>query len=158
MSALHVPFAGRSAVRWVFLIVALGGFSVAPTRSAAEEPVRPVMSPKLKDLLKERLTTAREMAALVKERFKNGHATVEQMADATRVLFNAELDACETQKERISVLEKFVVAAKEFEQYVTERAKVGQGTPDSALMAKSERLKAEIALERERLKEAGKGK
>lgn len=154
MPVLHLRSCGSQTIRLAFVVVAIGGLA-APSTAAADVPAA---SAKLKDLLKERVAAAREVGAMVKERFKNGHATIEQMHDAARLLYDAELDACETLKDRVAVLEKLVAAAKELEEYAAQRAKTGLGTPDSALVAKAERLKAEIALERERAKGTDKAK
>jgi hypothetical protein len=115
-----------------------------------------VKDSKLKDLLKERLATTREFARLVGQRFKNRDGTLEEMMEATRILLEAELDVCDSDKERIAILDKFLAAARENERIATNLNKAGQGRESTALKAKTDRLQVEIALERTKVKAAVK--
>ena len=65
-----------------------------------------------------------------------------------------ELELAESPKERITILEKFLAEAKQHEKHVAPAA--GQGEPVLVLEAKAHRLKAEIALEREKEKQLDK--
>ncbi len=121
----------------------------------AEEPApRRAKKSKLEDLLKERLATVREISRLVKARFKSGEATVDQLREASRMLLEAELELCGSDKDRIKVWEMAVVEAKELERIADNFAKTGQGHVSAALAAKADRLQAEIALERAKAKAA----
>jgi hypothetical protein len=115
-----------------------------------------VKDSKLKELQKERLATTREFARLVGQRFKNRDGTLEEMMEATRILLEAELDVCDSDKERIAILEKFLGAARENERIATNLNKAGQGRESTALKAKTDRLQVEIALERAKVKPAVK--
>jgi multidrug efflux pump subunit AcrA (membrane-fusion protein) len=108
----------------------------------------PHQDTKLKELQKERLAATRDFAKQVKERVKNGNGTLEDLIEPTRMLLEAELDLCDSDKERIAVLEKILAEAKYTERLAAGFASKGQGRQSTADMAKAERLRFEIALER----------
>jgi len=109
---------------------------------------------KLKALLRERLDTARDMAALVTKAYEAGSGSFAAVHEANLAVLHAELDLCQREKDRVVVLEKFVVALKRFEKQVVERHKAGAVPPSDVLKAKLARLEGEIALERARTKTA----
>src|SRR5262249_51519320 len=110
----------------------------------------------LQKLLEERLATARDYAKLVTQRVKNHEGMPEELMEATRIVFEAELDLCASSKERVRVLEKFLLEAKENEKFLMRVSATGQGRQSTALKAKTERLQVEIALEQARAKAAPK--
>jgi hypothetical protein len=116
--------------------------------SRADEPKPPADEAKIKDLQKERLALLREMARLVGERFRNGQGTWEELREADRVLLNAELDDCGTDKERMDVLEKLLALAKDREKMTEQLTKAGQMRTGAAMLARADRLQAEIDLAR----------
>jgi len=67
----------------------------------------------------------------------------------------AELEQCSSDKDRIAVLEKFVVEARKREEHTVQRGKAGQATPRAVLMARADRLQAEITLENARARAGG---
>jgi outer membrane protein TolC len=67
-------------------------------------------------------------------------------------LLNAQLEQCESDKERIKVLEEMVALAKESEKNAVQRYQTGAAPQSDALMATAARLDAEIALERAKSK------
>jgi hypothetical protein len=96
---------------------------------------------KLKALLKERLATLQEAAAQADKEHRIGKASVAEVMEARRAVRDAELELCDTDKERLAVLEKMLEEARAFEK--------GAGkASSSALRAKADRLQIEIALER----------
>jgi outer membrane protein TolC len=107
---------------------------------------------KLKDLLKERLVTVREIASAITTQYETGRVGFEQWYRAKQTALSAELDLCESDKQRIAGLEKSVTLAKECEKMADARFKAGQALPTEVLMAKAGRLEAEIALERVKAK------
>jgi hypothetical protein len=111
---------------------------------------------KLKELLKERLATTRELAKQVTQRLKKIQGRPEEQLEATRLMFEAELDVCDSDKERIAVLEKFLASAKDNEKIAMQLHKTGEAAETTALGAKAERLRVEIALERAKAKAAVK--
>jgi len=127
------------------IVVALAASSLA----VAQEPNRTeVKNAKLKDLLNERLATAKEFAKQVKMRFDNLQGTIDQLVEANRMLADAELDLCDSDKDKIAVLERFVATTKETEKRAAQLVRSGQALTSTELKARMERLQAEIALER----------
>jgi hypothetical protein len=112
----------------------------------AQEPAK--NDAKIKDLQKERLLIVREAAKKEMQHFKAGIGRGEEVVDSTRVLMDAELDVCESNKERIAALEGILAAAKENETMIKQFADSRQGREGIALLARAERLRVEIALER----------
>ena len=107
---------------------------------------------KLKALLEERHATLQAIASQVAKEFENGVATPGQVREANKAVLKAELDACDTDKERVVVLEKVLGIAKEQEKETDEAVKSGRLFSRDALKSKAERLDVEIALERARAK------
>jgi outer membrane protein TolC len=66
-------------------------------------------------------------------------------------VLNAELEMCESDKERMAVLEKTVELTKENEKSAEQRYKSVEAGMSDVLLAKTDRLEAEIGLERARL-------
>lgn len=124
-----------------------------PTRSLGD-----AKDSKLKGLLRERLATLRDVAAETTKEYTSGRVSFDRVYQALRMSLDAELELCDTDKERVTVLEKVVAQAREFEKAATQRAKAGLATTSDALMAKAGRLEAEIALERARAKVSAKTK
>jgi hypothetical protein len=67
-------------------------------------------------------------------------------------LAEAELELCETDQERVAVLQKILTIARDQETLAQNLVKSEHGTLGMALRAKAERLQAEIALERAKSK------
>jgi hypothetical protein len=111
---------------------------------------------KVRTLLKERLAVLKEMAAQVHERFKAGASSSAEVMRANQEVYKAELELCETPKERVAVLEKNLDATKVLEDHVAQLVKAGAVPTAELLRAKANRLEAEIALEREKAKVAPK--
>jgi colicin import membrane protein len=111
---------------------------------------------KIKGLQKEWLDALRAMAKEEQARVKNAQALPEEVIAATRLLAEAELEACESDKDRVTALEKILVMARDTEKLAVSFAKSGQGREGTALKAKAERLRFEIALERAKTKAAAK--
>ena len=147
----------RSGVQYVswtaitaLALIAWSGHS--GTRTFGQDQGKP--QGKLKELLKERAATAREAAQEALVRSRDGRFNFDELVASQRLWLEAELDACESAKERIAALEKFLPVAKESEKMATERVKGGIGLRGSALTAKAERLRIEIMLERAKAKPA----
>ncbi len=118
------------------------------------DPAPKAKDARLKALLTERLAVARDMAALVTKAYQAGTASFSTVHEANLAVLNAELDLCQSEKDRVAVLEKFVAALKQFEKQVAEQYKGGLAPPSAPLKAKLARLEGEIALERARAKAA----
>jgi hypothetical protein len=100
----------------------------------------------LKQLRAERLAVLREIVKQTTEAFKAGATDYQQVSTATQALHQAELEQCESDKDRIAVLEKIVAQAKAAEQIADQRSKTGASQPWEALKARADRLQAEIDL------------
>ncbi|HLW64720.1 MAG TPA: hypothetical protein VKS79_05320 [Gemmataceae bacterium] len=114
----------------------------------ADEPKPATADSKIKQLQKERLAILKDVARLAKERIRVGQGTVEELRDAERMLLDAELELCSTDKERVEVLERHLSQAQEIEQMMDKMAKAGIVRTSSSLLAKADRLQVEIALAR----------
>ena len=131
-------------------VVLLGG--MIGGRATSATGVDESKDAKLKALVKERLATLQEVAKQTKEAYERGGASLNEVHDALHAVLRAELDACDSDKERITVLEKSLAHAKEWEKQIDQWAKTGQAPARVLLKAKVYRLETEIALERERNK------
>lgn len=109
---------------------------------------------KLKELLKERLITLRALADQATKDYRAGRVSFDRVHQATRAVLRAELELCESDKERITVLEKIAAQARTNEANTVERYKSGATPASDALMATAGRLEAEIALARTKAKVA----
>jgi hypothetical protein len=111
---------------------------------------------KLKELQKEWLAAVRALARQEQVRAENGEASPDDILAVTRMVAEAELEVCESGKERIIVLQKIVGTARDTERLVEAQAKSGQGRESTVLKAKAERLRYEIALQRAKTQASAK--
>ena len=107
---------------------------------------------KLKALLKEKLGVLQAVALQTTNAYQTGVAPFAQVLEANQAVTKAELELCDTEKERLAVLEKMLADAKQYEKHVAEQVQSGQAPAASALKARVNRLDAEIALERAKSK------
>ncbi len=107
---------------------------------------------RLRGLLKDRLAAVQKLAERVKQLHRQGGASQEAVRQADLRVYGAELDLCETTKERIAVLEKIAKVYQEMEEHANALARQGSVSSESVLEAKLSRLEAEIAVEREKAK------
>src|SRR5262245_2409386 len=110
---------------------------------------------KQKELRKERLAVVRAIAKLATEAYKAGTGTYDEVQEATRTVLQAELEQCDSDKDRVAVLEKFAAEARKREEHAGQVSKTGQAPIRTALKAKADRLQAEIALEQAKANAAG---
>jgi outer membrane protein TolC len=125
-------------------LVVLSVFSLLDVRAGPAE----AKDSKLQQLLKERLATLRKLVDQTSRDYQAGRVSFDQVHQAMEAMLRAELELCESDKERIAVLKKIVAQAKEHEQNAIQRYKAGNAPASDALMATADRLEAEIALER----------
>lgn len=115
----------------------------------AQEPAKQkITASKLKELLEERAATTRKLADQAALRTKVGIGTVDELLAPNRLALEAALELCESDKDRVKVLEDFLPAAREIERLALQGFKAGQARQTDLLQAKAERLRIEIALER----------
>jgi outer membrane protein TolC len=147
-------FTGKARIVALFglMMLLIGGtigvWSAGSPRVAAAD----TKDSKLKELQEERLSTLRELVKATTADYVTGRVPFDRVQQATRALLDAELEQCQSDKERITVLEKIVALAKESEKNAVQRYKTGAAPHSDALMATAARLEAEIALERLRSK------
>jgi hypothetical protein len=104
------------------------------------------------ELLKQRLALAKEFVAQAEQGYQKGAVPWAEWLRAKEAVFKAELDLCESDKERIAVLEKMVAWASQYEEIAAKMVPAGQNTPSALLEAKLRWLEAEIALQRAKQK------
>lgn len=102
----------------------------------------------LKSLLDERRSVLQAVASQIAEDYQAGHASFAQVHEANQAVHKAELDQCDSDKERGAVLRKMLELAKANEQHTDTAYKAGKAPFSAALKAKADRLEVEIALER----------
>jgi hypothetical protein len=113
---------------------------------------------KLQTLLKERLEILQRRAEKMKSLRKVNAVSEEEVWQANLRLCKAELDLCETARDRIAVLEKIATICKQKEEHIAQLVKQRSVAFAAVDDAHLERLEAEIALEREKAKSAGLSK
>lgn len=149
MSKSIVRLTGTALTMLLLLIAAGSWHSIGAALQA--QPKEPKGS-KLKELLQERLAAFKEIAAETVKAYKGGSVSFDQVQHANEAVLKAELDLCETNAQRIEVLEKIVSLAKEQEKYAVKMHQARQAAATVPLKARVGRLEAEIALERAREK------
>jgi hypothetical protein len=127
------------------LLAALGLFALSV--EAGEQP-----DAKLRTLMKERLTTLREVETHLERAYREGQVPVDQFLHASAATLEAELELAESKDDRLSILQKGVELAKKSESFAAAAAKAGVAPPHELLKAKANRLAAEIAVEKEKRK------
>lgn len=139
-----------------------------PKRATPPEPPKAANAPqdpplkgqpggttRIRELQKERLALLREMADQTNTAYKGGQTPLAAVLEAQREVNAAELELCETNKERIAVLEKKVELAKEAEKATEQQVRARVSTQASLLRARANRLQAEIELEKEKAARPG---
>ena len=96
----------------VFLLALSASYWSTAAQRAVEQPGR-AQGDKVKELQKERLEILRQILKEATASFQAGTGSVDEVLEASRRALQAELDLCDTDKDRIAVLEKLVAAAAE---------------------------------------------
>ena len=127
---------------------AIAAWSAASPRAAAGDS----KDTQVKKLLREKVATLKEIAATVNKIYQRGDYSLDQVYLANLAVHRAELDLCDSDKERIPILEKMLEDAKAQEKAVLSA--IGWMATDTPILhAKVDRLNIEIALERARAAE-----
>jgi hypothetical protein len=150
MFVQRTKFAAIAAAQPVLFFAVWASYLYVSSQPACGQgSARPeVKADTLKQLRAERLTVLREIVKQTTEAFKAGATDYQQVSAATQALHQAELEQCESDKDRVAVLEKIVAQAKAAEQIADQRSKTGTSQPWEALKARADRLQAEIDLEK----------
>ena len=106
------------------------------------------VSTKIKALQKQRLTVLKEATSEIKSAFLAGRTSVDRLQAALRDQYEAELDLCENDKERLRVLEEMLKLAGENEQALEQRYKAGDLPKSDFLAGTATRLEAAISVEK----------
>jgi hypothetical protein len=139
------------------VVMSVGHLPSILSQVDAQEPAKPKdKASKLKELLQERLATIVEFEKQVSQRVKNNEGTLDELMEANRLAHEAALELCDSDKARVAVLESYLAKTKNTEAIGLRAAKTGQGRESTAIKAKAERLRVEIALERAKTKIAAK--
>lgn len=126
----------------------LQALQAAPPGQAPGEGGPPKKESKLRGLLAERVATLQQVAEAAVRDHRAGRDSFDRVHQAQIALHNAELELCQTDKQRVEVLERIVGQAHRWEDEVARRHKVGACPVVDVLQARAARLEAQIALER----------
>jgi outer membrane protein TolC len=129
----------------LFLVV--GAMGLRPTATLQVTAAEPKDS-NLKGLLKERHAILRSIASQIADEYRAGKVSFAEVHAANQTLHRAELDQCDTDKERAAVLEKMLAEAKENKKQAEAAYHAGQAPARSVLAVEVDRLEVEIALAR----------
>jgi len=119
------------------------GSAVSPRVEAADGT-----DARIQALLKERRAALQEIASATAKEYESGLASPTELREADKAVLRAELDLCETDKERVAVVEKILRIAQAQEREANEAVKAGRAFPKDALKSKAGRLGVEIEWER----------
>jgi len=103
---------------------------------------------KVKSLQKQRLAVLKEATAEIKSVYLAGRTSVDRLQAALRAQYDAELDLCDNDKDRLRVLEEMLRLAGENEQSLEQRYKAGDLPKSDLLAATAARLEAAISVEK----------
>ncbi len=70
----------------------------------------------------------KEIASSEEEKFRLGKGSFREVVDANRVALHAELELCETAKQKLLALEQFLPMVKKYEMMLTQKLKDGRET------------------------------
>ena len=139
----------QCAVAFVLAVaLVIFGARASLLRSANADESAVKNDSKLKTLLKAKLAIAQEASALVTKAYQSGQASFVEVLEANTAVSDAQLELCETNAERIAILERMLAQAKEYESLVAKHVKAGESPVRETFKAKLSRLEIEIALER----------
>jgi outer membrane protein TolC len=113
---------------------------------------------KIKELLQERLALLTKLANQTTADYKAGKASFDRVHQAQLRMANARLELCESDNQRIAVLEEIVTMARGYEKTADALYSAGKVSISDRLLATAARLDAEIALERAKTKIRAKAK
>jgi len=103
---------------------------------------------KVKSLQKQRLAVLKEATTEIKSTYLAGRTSLDRLQAALRDQYEAELELCETDKDRLRVLEVILKLASESEQSLEKRYKAGDLPKSELLAATAATLQAAISVEK----------
>ncbi len=127
------------------LLIAVGNSQDAAVNAQKEQQIE--TAKRVKELRATRIATLKSMTELVTRRYQNAMTSADELYEAKLLLLNAEVDAAETDSDRMKLLQGIVEVMKEYEETAEAMVKSARANPTLVLKAKAKRLEAEIALE-----------
>jgi membrane fusion protein (multidrug efflux system) len=115
--------------------------AVPSRKDQADESAR-----KVKDLRKERVKVLQELTDQLERLFQRAQVPYDEVINARTQLFQAELEAAETEAQRVALYKKLVDVLKQSESLAENRLKAARGTMTAVLKVRARRLEAEIHL------------
>jgi outer membrane protein TolC len=126
------------------------GAASANNAAAAEQKIR--------TLQRDLLTVLRQARSMLMDGYKTGEIDFSRVLEGNVQLLRAELDACNTEAQKIKVLEQIADTYKELDEVALRLFRAGQGQATDQLAAKAKLIETEIAIERLRLKSSASSK
>jgi outer membrane protein TolC len=130
-------------------VLLTAGAQEKPTKAMAEAPAK-----KVKELQNERIAALQNAADLSRRLAQSGRIDLRDALEDRLALLKAELDAAETESERISLYKKAVGSLKEYEALAQRRFEAARETDLNFNRIKARRLEIEIQLEQAKIKQA----
>lgn len=122
-------------------------------KDRADEPSKAV-----KELRKERIAVLKKQVGELTTMFRNARLDYGKVLEAMQLLAEAELDAAETDQQRVERYKNLVTVLKQCEERGQARLRAGRATATAVLQPKAKRLEAEIRLEQVKIAAAKAGK
>ena len=131
-------------------LVVLAGVGVLGSQALSGPAQGKAADPPLRVLLLQKRALVAGIAKDRETQYKAGVATSEQVEQAAIAVIQTDLELATTQRERITLREKWVEIVGRIEERAETRYKAAAITQTEWQQAKLARLEAEIALEREK--------
>ena len=103
---------------------------------------------KIKQLQQERISVLMQLAEVSTKLYQNARAEAGDAVEAQQLLLSAQIDAAENDNDRIKLYENMIQELDKLEQLATAKVEAARGTHMATYRIKSQRLAAQIALER----------
>jgi hypothetical protein len=113
---------------------------------------------KIKDLRKERIAILREMTDVCAKLVKAARVPFEELLETRLQLCQEEVEAAETEAQRVVLYQNFVDALKEYEAWADDQQRAGRASVLPVLKIRAKIKHAEILLEQAKIKQAKAGK
>jgi outer membrane protein TolC len=145
-----------TAAAFLLLYLSTSPSAGEPARPRSPEGGKQAGEAKVRALLKERLAILKTIAQETDKFAETGRITPEEIVQAKLAVLKAELDLCQSDRERVAVYGRIVAHYQDLENVLQTRVAAGQVPRFAALRARADRLEAEANLERTKAR-AGAG-
>ena len=102
--------------------------------------------PQIDTLQNEYLQTLREREMLVRAAFQSGNTGLQDVIEASNDLIEAKLEFARTAEQRMALLRQRVENLRKLEETIHQYVELGQTGREDLLLARAQRMKAEIEL------------